>query len=522
MLLKRLFDLVIAGLALCLLSPILLLIAVLVRLNLGGPVLFSQERPGLDSKIFRLYKFRSMSPSVDANGKLLPDEARLGRFGKLLRASSLDELPALWNVVKGDMSLVGPRPLLVRYLPRYNTSQLRRHKVKPGITGWAQVNGRNALDWDAKFQLDLWYVDNQSFMLDIKILWLTVKKVLARDGISADGYVTMPEFTGKLNPRLNVLVLSAGRRVELVKAFQNAVKDACLDASVLAADISPELSSACIVADRAFKVPRATDEDYVTSVLDLCEDNNVGVVIPTIDTELLPLTQARPLFIARGIELLVPDLEIVKACRDKQLTGDLFSKLGIRYPDIYPRSAIKFPCFCKPVDGSCSKGALKLGTPDELSDVLLANPKNMFMELIGPEYVEYTIDVLFSSNGRLLMYVPRERLEVRAGEVSKAVTRKDFVFNLLHDGLSQWDGMRGCVTLQVFVDKDQRQVVGLEINPRFGGGYPLSEAAGASFSSVIVREYLLRSAVGYSDEWEENLMMLRYDAHIVSREADAA
>ena len=181
---------------LLLLSPLLVLLAVLVRINLGAPVFFRQKRPGLHEKIFRLYKFRSMKDAVDRDGNELPDAERLSKFGALLRASSLDELPELFNVLKGEMSLVGPRPLLVKYLPLYNEEQHRRHDVLPGITGWAQVNGRNAISWEEKFRLDVWYVDHWSPRLDLKILFMTVKKVFIREGISAENQVTMEEFHG--------------------------------------------------------------------------------------------------------------------------------------------------------------------------------------------------------------------------------------------------------------------------------------------------------------------------------------
>lgn len=193
---KRLFDFICAVIALVLLSPVIVLVSVLVLINFGTPALFSQTRPGLHGKPFKMYKFRSMSNARDEHGQLLPDDQRLTRFGKLLRSSSVDELPGLWNVLKGEMSLVGPRPLLMEYLPLYNSRQARRHDVRPGITGWAQVNGRNALSWEQKFEYDVWYVENQSFWLDLKILALTIKKVFVREGISADGHVTMEKFTG--------------------------------------------------------------------------------------------------------------------------------------------------------------------------------------------------------------------------------------------------------------------------------------------------------------------------------------
>ena len=193
---KRLLDVILASVGLVLLAPFMLFLALLVRLRLGSPVLFSQTRPGLDGKPFTMFKFRTMTDARDGDGNLLPDDQRLPRFGRLLRATSLDELPELWNVLKGDMSLVGPRPLLMEYLPLYTPEQARRNEVRPGITGWAQVNGRNALSWDDRFRLDVWYVDNHSIWLDLKILFLTVKKVLVREGISAEGEATMSKFKG--------------------------------------------------------------------------------------------------------------------------------------------------------------------------------------------------------------------------------------------------------------------------------------------------------------------------------------
>jgi lipopolysaccharide/colanic/teichoic acid biosynthesis glycosyltransferase len=196
MILKRAFDIVCSAFALLLFWPVLLILYVLVRVNLGSPALFRQQRPGLHERPFMMVKFRTMLDALDADGNPLPDHVRLTRFGRLLRATSLDELPELWNVLKGDMSLVGPRPLLMEYLPLYSAEQSRRHAVRPGITGWAQINGRNTLSWKQKFDLDTWYVDNRSFWLDIRILLLTVRKVFIREGISADGVVTMSKFTG--------------------------------------------------------------------------------------------------------------------------------------------------------------------------------------------------------------------------------------------------------------------------------------------------------------------------------------
>ena len=196
---KRLFDLMITLLLLPFIFLMCLTIVFFVKIKIGSPVLFTQPRPGLNGSIFNMIKFRTMTNERDLDGDLLPDSVRLTKFGKFLRSTSLDELPGLWNVIKGDMSLVGPRPLLVEYLPLYDNRQARRHEVLPGITGWAQVNGRNTVGWDEKFDLDVWYVDNQSIWLDVKILWLTVKKVIMRDGINQDGQATAEYFKGNNN-----------------------------------------------------------------------------------------------------------------------------------------------------------------------------------------------------------------------------------------------------------------------------------------------------------------------------------
>ena len=193
---KRLIDIVGSFIGLTLSSPLIIVVAIVIYFTMGRPIFFKQIRPGLRGTPFLIYKFRTMLDLRDENGNLLPDEKRLTKIGKFLRNTSLDELPELWNVLKGDMSLVGPRPLLMEYLGRYTPEQARRHNVKPGITGWAQINGRNAISWDEKFKLDLWYVDNWNIFLDLKIIFITLIKVIKREGVSAEGHATMPEFKG--------------------------------------------------------------------------------------------------------------------------------------------------------------------------------------------------------------------------------------------------------------------------------------------------------------------------------------
>jgi len=196
-LIKRALDILGAAIGLMVFSPILIVVSLMIRREMGSPVLFRQTRPGMHGKPFQMFKFRTMRDAIDADGRPLPDAERLTKLGSFLRSSSLDELPELWNVLMGEMSLVGPRPLLMEYLPLYSHEQARRHEVRPGVTGWAQVNGRNAISWDEKFALDVWYIDNRSLWLDLKIIWLTIRKVVKREGISAAGEATMPKFEGE-------------------------------------------------------------------------------------------------------------------------------------------------------------------------------------------------------------------------------------------------------------------------------------------------------------------------------------
>lgn len=316
----------------------------------------------------------------------------------------------------------------------------------------------------------------------------------------------------------NVLILSAGRRVELVQQFQQDLKKFFPEANVFCTDMCPALSAACHVAFKAFKVPRATDESYIGEIIKICSENNVGLVVPTIDTELLILSQNRHIFAKSGISAVISDENFVSLCRDKRKTASLFESLSIDQPRIFKRNDLSFPCFCKPYDGSCSIGAVALKSIDDLTAEILDNPKNMFMELIPKTYTEYTVDAYYTNEGVLRCLVPRKRLEVRGGEVSKAVTKMNFVYDYLIEKLGFLSGARGCITLQFFVNEEDHSIKGLEINPRFGGGYPLTYSAGAHFPDWIIREFLLGETPNFYDGWDSGLVMLRYDAKVLSSE----
>jgi len=318
----------------------------------------------------------------------------------------------------------------------------------------------------------------------------------------------------------NILVLSAGRRVELVEAFQEELISRNLDAHVFALDSRPAYSAACHVAYDSKEAPRVTQPEYLDFLFEICIQWRIGLVIPTIDTELLLLATNRNEFIAKGIQVVISDQELVRVCRDKRLTADLFTEIEISSPKIYPKDSLRFPCFAKPYDGSCSIGAMQVDSRDDLSDFVLEDDKMIFMEFIGEDFSEYTIDAYYDKHGSLRSMVPRERLEVRAGEISKGITRRNEVYSYLLPRLKKIQGARGCITLQVFVKHSDGVFAAIEINPRFGGGFPLSYSAGANYPGWLIDEYLLGRQVSFYDEWEENLLMLRYDAKVLVHHAD--
>jgi len=319
------------------------------------------------------------------------------------------------------------------------------------------------------------------------------------------------------SPDSNILLLSAGRRVELAQAFKAEIKNRSLTSKLYATDLKPEFSAACHVVDDAFTAPRVTEAGYFEFLLDLCRRQNVGLVIPTIDTELLGLAQYREKFGAFGIELVISDESLVDLCRNKSSTTKLFGEIGIDTPIIYDKNALEFPCFAKPYDGSRSIGAFHIPSSKSVTQEILADPKLIFMEYIDGSYQEYTVDAYYDRRGVLKCLVPRLRMEVRDGEISKGVTRKDYVYHYLKDRLSHIRGARGCLTMQLFTKNDGSRYAALEINARFGGGFPLSYAAGANYPGWLIDEYLLGKSVDAFEGWESDLLMLRYDAKVLVR-----
>ena len=310
----------------------------------------------------------------------------------------------------------------------------------------------------------------------------------------------------------NILITSAGRRVELINAFKAEVMAIDRGIKVHAIDANADYSSACYAADVSATCPLLTSPDYEDFLKGYVTQHNIGLIIPTIDTELLLLARLNQTLLELGAVTVISLTRFVEMCRDKRLTKNIFSSLGIHYPEIYQRESLQFPCFAKPYNGSCSQDTFLIKAQSQLTDEVLSHERLIFMEYIDRDYFdEYTVDAYYS-DGKLICLVPRKRIEVISGEISKGITEKSWLYELLKVKLQFLKGAIGCITLQFFVNNVRQECIGLEINPRFGGGYPLSYAAGANYPKLLIHEYLLDEKPCFFEDWEDQLLMLRYTA----------
>lgn len=314
----------------------------------------------------------------------------------------------------------------------------------------------------------------------------------------------------------NILITSAGQRVSLVRAFQKELKLIYKDAKVYTVDFNPHLAPACHVSDGFFAVKKVTESDYICDLLILCKELRIKLLIPTIDTELQVLAENKAFFLEHGIIPIVADLDFIAICRDKRLTNQFFIDHQIEVPNVIDKNKLSFPLFIKPYDGSLSKDTFLIAQESDLNSYHFTNEKLMFMEYIDPAiHDEYTVDAYYDQNGNLKCVVPRKRIHVRAGEVNKGVTCNNEITSFVINKLSHIKGAIGCLTMQFFFNPNKERIIGIEINPRFGGGYPLSYFAGANYPKFIMEEYLLGKNISFFDDWENNLLMLRYDAEVL-------
>ncbi len=314
----------------------------------------------------------------------------------------------------------------------------------------------------------------------------------------------------------NILITSAGKRVVLVQIFQQTLKDLGLEAKVYTTDMKPMMAPACIVSDEGIKVSPCKAEGYIDELIQICQDKNIGVIIPTIDPELIVLAKNRQRFSEIGVEIVLSEEAFIKACRDKRQTQLYLQEIGIEVPKAVDKYHPTFPMFVKPYDGSLSRDIHVVLNQKELTQEMLENPKFMFMEYLDRnEYKEYSVDMYFGKDYCVKGIVPRERIEVRAGEINKGKTHKNEIVDFLKDKMGCLSGVRGCICFQLFYRESDCSIKGSEINPRFGGGFPLTYHAKANYAAYIIKEYLLQEAVDYSDAWLDNTMMLRYDNDII-------
>ena len=315
---------------------------------------------------------------------------------------------------------------------------------------------------------------------------------------------------------MNILITSAGKRVTLVKLFKKELKAVFPDAKVYTTDMNPTLAPAGYVSDKCFEVSRVTDEHYLECLIHICKENGVKLVIPTIDTELLLLASHKDDLKSHGIETIVSDLDFITACRDKRNTNGLFGNLHIRIPEPRDKFHPVFPMFAKPYDGSLSKDLFVIHRKEDLTAEILEHPKLIFMEYIDKtQYKEYTVDMYYGKDNKVKCIVPRERIEIRAGEINKGCTRKNYLVEFLKERMGYMKGVVGCICIQLFYRENDKDVVGIEINPRFGGGYPMSYHAGANFPQFIVEEYLMDKTINYTEDWRNNTLLLRYDSEVI-------
>lgn len=517
---KRLLDIVLSLCGIMLLSPVFLALAVLVRVKLGSPVLFQQERPGKGERIFTLWKFRTMTDKRGADGKLLADSERLTRFGRTLRALSLDELPELFNILKGDMSIIGPRPLLVSYLPWYTEEERLRHTVRPGLTGLAQVSGRNYIDWDSRFQKDVEYVRNLSFAMDAKVLWLTVKTVLSHgDGVAEDTNRVEGNFA-EIRKRkreeagVNILILSAGTRNKVVQYFKRELGDA---GKVIATDCS-NLAPAVYEADRFYLVPRITEPGYLARILEICREEKVKGVFSLIDPELSLLAKERERFLAVGATPVVPPYELVETCFDKYKMYELLLKMGIPtgkcfvdralFYEAVEKGEMTYPVFVKPVTGSASININKVFCREEI-DVLFDRQDGMMIQ----EYmdgVEYGADVYIDMiSGKCTSIFVKEKIKMRAGETDKSVSVKDEALFALIRNFVETCGFCGMIDMDIFRIGGTYYIS--EVNPRFGGGYPHAYECGVNLPSQVIRNLKGESNPDTIGDYREGICMMKYN-----------
>jgi carbamoyl-phosphate synthase large subunit len=503
---KKVVDRTVAAGLLVATAPILGVAAAAVRTSMGAPVFFRQTRVGLHEKTFEIIKLRTMNEARGADGELLPDERRLTRLGQFLRATSIDELPQLLNVVRGELSLVGPRPLLPKYLDRYTEEERRRHDVLPGMSGWAIIHGRNAVDWDERLALDVWYVDHWSLLLDARILALTVRTVFARKGIAQAGHATMPNLppmpvrqaawaAAKRSPQVPIVkVLVTGAGALLGQGIIRSLIESSLSPVIVAADPSP-LSAGLYWTRHRHLVPMASDPAYVEAFENILERERPDAVIPGTDFELPHFAENRARWEERfGTHVIISNPNVVRIANDKYLTYRFFRDHGFAAPDSClpgEESAlierVGFPLIVKPRVGARSVGVVKVQTKDELARALATGDELVIQECVATERAEYTAGTL-TFEGRCEASIVMRR-DLRDGNTHRAYVEAFPELNVEVQHMAEVLGSHGPANFQFRLDAQGRAKV-FEINARFSGTTPLRMRAGFNEVEMVLRRVL--------------------------------
>ena len=500
---KKVVDRTVGAALLVATAPILGVAAVAVRASMGAPIFFRQTRAGLHEKTFEIIKLRTMKEARGQDGELLPDEQRLTRLGQFLRTTSIDELPQLLNVVRGELSLVGPRPLLPMYLERYTQEERRRHDVLPGMTGWAIIHGRNAVGWDERLALDVWYVDHWGLLLDAKILVLTARIVLTREGIAQSGYATKPNLpplpvrqaawaAAKRAPQVSkVKVLVTGAGALLGQGIIRSLMESSLSPVIVAADPSP-LSAGLYWTRHRHLVPMASDPAYLQAFENILDRERPDAIIPGTDFELLLFAENRAHWEERfGTHVIVSNPDVVRIANDKYLTYHFLNDHGFAAPDsclpgeeISLIERVGFPLIVRPRVGARSVGVMMVQTKDELARALTAGDGLVVQECVATEHAEYTAGTL-TFEGRCEASIVMRR-DLRDGNTYRAYVEPFPELNVEASRMAEALGSHGPANFQFRLDAHGRAKV-FEINARFSGTTPLRMRAGFNEVEMVLR-----------------------------------
>lgn len=521
---KRFFDIVLSLCCIILSSPILLVTALLVRIKLGSPVIFKQERPGYHNKVFTLYKFRSMTDAKDENGNLLPDKERLPRFGQLLRSTSLDELPEFFNILFGHMSFVGPRPLLKQYVDFYSARQKRRADVRPGLTGLAQVNGRNAISWEEKFEFDLEYVENISLITDIKIMLQTVTKVLKRAGISAQESVTMHAFQGtqkgqfsryKRDGHIKILFSSVADQVEFIDTFRYAAGKLGVKVTFVGCDHSLE-APALYRCHKHYQVPEPGEEGYITALLHICKEEKIGLVIPRTEKDVFILSQRIKEFEAIGTDVLIANEELASLCSNKRWTRNFFDTCGLNIPKVVNKAADYtqgYPAMFAALD-----------TMDNLKQSIMVHDETE-LQFNASKYENYTvrpflngkmyeIDVFCNPDGSPVFITPRAKEEVEGKESARYRVVRDHkiveeVEKIIHK-------LKPCGWMTIFMLREEhtQEDYFIRMEPWYHQGSTVSIKAGADAPLAALSMMLGEPMQYQEDAADDNVIFTKFEKSV--------